>query len=288
MTGMNPERSRGGEPVPPPANPQNTGFGHSKRRVAAEIALILGGLLAVAGGAIWAAGAASARLLPFISNEVDIKIGQAAWASPEFALKRCDNPAPLQYVEKLAQPLLEQLGDTPYKFEFQVIDTPEVNAFALPGGFVTVNMGLLDKATSGEEVAAVLAHELQHVMLRHGTKRMVRRMGGFVVMSLMFGGTGIEYPAYMVSELSHLNYDRNEESEADVRGLELMARAKLDPIGMKDFFERMSKDATLTPPALLSTHPDPGDRASRAEAASKQGGPWTKLPAPSGLVCNNP
>jgi predicted Zn-dependent protease len=281
MTGIEPA-------TPPAASPQNTGFGHSKRRVAVEIALIVGGLLAVAGGAIWAAGAASAWLLPFISTEVDAKIGRMAWASPEFALKRCDNPGPLEYVEKIAQPLLEQLGETPYQFEFQVVDTPEVNAFALPGGFVTVNMGLLDKATSGEEVAAVLAHELQHVLLRHGTKRMVRRMGGFVVMSLMFGGTGIEYPAYLVSELSHLNYDRNEESEADVRGLELMARAQLDPIGMKNFFERMAKEAALTPPALLSTHPDPGDRASRAEAASKRGGPWRTLPAPSGLVCNEP
>jgi predicted Zn-dependent protease len=255
--------------------------------MATEIALVLAVLLALAGGAIWAAGAASAWLLPFISTEVDVNIGRAAWSSPEFKLNRCSNPAPRAYVEEISRPLLEKLGETPYQFEFQVVDNTEVNAFALPGGFVTVNMGLLNKAESGEEVAAVLAHELQHVLLRHGTKRILRRMGGFVVMSLLFGGTGIEYPAYFISDLTQLSHDRGEESEADAGGLQLMARAGIDPLGMKQFFERVSKESTLTPPALLSTHPDPGDRASRAEQASRSGGPYETLPPPRDLVCNN-
>jgi predicted Zn-dependent protease len=271
--------------APPPNHPQTTGFGHSNRRVVAEIALIVATLLAVVGGGIWAVGAAGAWLLPFVSTEVDIKIGQSAWSSPQFALSRCDNPAPLEYVKKISRPLLEKLGDTPYQFEFQVVDNPEVNAFALPGGFVTVNMGLLNKAQTGEEVAAVLAHELQHVLLRHGTKRILRRVGGLVMMSMLFGGTGIEYPAYMISDLTQLSHDRDEESEADGRGLELMVRAGIDPLGMKQFFERIAQEATLTPPALLSTHPDPGDRAARAEQASRSGGPFQKLPPPSNLVC---
>jgi len=271
--------------APPPENPAPEGFGHSNKRIALEIGLFVGGLLLLAGGAIWAAGAASAWLLPVISPKVDVSIGKSAWNSPEFALSRCSNSGPLEYVQQVSKPLIDKLGDSPFQFEFQVVDSKDVNAFALPGGFITVNMGLLEQATSGEEVAAVIAHELQHVLLRHGTRRMLRRMGGFVVMSLIFGGTGVEYPAYLVSELTQLSYDRDEESESDIQGLSLMQQAGIDPLGMKTFFERMAAKADLTPPAVLSTHPDPGDRASRAQEASSSGGPWSKLPPPKDLVC---
>ena len=74
--------------------------------------------------------------MPFISTKVDVAIGRSAWQSPEFALNRCSNPAPLEYVKKVSEPLLQQLKDSPYEVEFQVVNSPEVNAFALPGGFV--------------------------------------------------------------------------------------------------------------------------------------------------------
>lgn len=268
--------------------PQPRGFGHSKRRMWVEIALMLGGIAGLAVGAIWLAGAAASLLLPLVSHEVDIALGKQAWVSAGLSTSRCTDEGPVRYVERLSEPMLKALGQTPYEFQFQVVASPEVNAFALPGGFITVNMGLLEKAESGEEVAAVIAHELQHVLLRHGTQRMLRRMGGTVVMSLIFGGTGVEYPAYLLSELTSLSYDRDEELEADQQGLQLMQTARLDPIGMKSFFERLAKQGGPTPPALLSTHPDPGQRASEAERASKEGGPFEALPPPRNLVCNPP
>ena len=129
----------------PPESPER-GFGHSQKRVTIEIVAFVAGLVLLAAGGIWAAGAAASLLLPFISTEVDIGIGRQGWQSPEFSLNRCSDPGPLEYVKKVSAPLLGELGETPYSFEFQVVDNDQVNAFALPGGFITVNMGLLEKA----------------------------------------------------------------------------------------------------------------------------------------------
>lgn len=269
-----------------PQGESGGGFGHSRRRVLTEVGVLIGAVVALAAGAIWLAGALSGWLLPFISTDLDVTLGKQAWSSPELSLRRCENPGPLRYVERISKPLLQALGPTPYEFQFQVVDDEQVNAFALPGGFITVNMGLLEKAESGEEVAAVIGHELQHVTHRHGTRRMVRRMGGYMVLSLIFGGTGIEYPAYLVGELTGLSYDRGEESEADAGGLQLMQKAGINPLGMKSFFARLDEESGPTPPALVSTHPDPGDRAARAERAASEGGPYPALPAPGDLVCS--
>jgi Zn-dependent protease with chaperone function len=270
----------------PPVDPETGGFGHSKRRFATELAIMVGGLVALAGGAIWAAGALSTVLLPFISTDVDVSLGRQGWDSPELALQRCGNSAPLNYVQQVSAPLIAALGQTPYQFQFQVVSNEEVNAFALPGGFVTVNIGLLQQAQNGDEVAAVIAHELQHVLLRHGTRRMLRQMGGFSVISLLFGGSGAEYPAYWIGQLTSLSYDRNEESQADQGGLLLMQKAKVNPLGMATFFERLQKEGGPNVPALLSDHPDPGDRARLSAEAALSARDWQKLPAPQGLSCN--
>jgi predicted Zn-dependent protease len=265
---------------------ESHGFGHSPRRIATELGIIVGAIALIAGLVVWGAGSLAAALVPYISPELDRKLGEASWQSPTLALERCTNPEAVEYVKGLSAPLLDALEDPPFTFEFQVVSSEEVNAFALPGGFVTVNMGLLDKAESGDEVAAVIAHEIQHALLRHGTRRILRRMGGVAALSWIFGGTGIEAPANLIGELSNLHYDREQESEADREGLLLMKRANIDPRGMSHFFTRMESMSKLTPPALISTHPDPGDRAQAAEAAAAGGGPWRALPSPKGIKCN--
>jgi predicted Zn-dependent protease len=236
-------------------------------------------------GATWGGGALASALVPYVSTEVDRAIGEAATKQLSVTGGECPNPEARKYVEALAEPLLAAAGDVPFQFEFRVADDPQVNAFALPGGFVTVNRGLLEAAKTGEEVAGVLAHEIQHALQRHGTRRVLRQLGGRSLLWILTGGTDVHYFAQSVGYLSELDYDRDQESEADAKGLDLLVEAKIDPTGLATFFERLRDEGGPTPPELLSTHPDPGNRAEAVRAAARYLGSARELPPPSTVSC---
>jgi predicted Zn-dependent protease len=259
----------------------------SGKRTAVEIALLLGVVGGVILAILWFARYGAERFTGLVPLDVDRTMGEQTARALAMTSTVCTDPAPKKYVEAVVAPLLAALDDHRFEFRFVVVDDPEVNAFALPGGFVTVNKGLLDSAESSDEVAAVLAHELQHVLRRHGTQRMLRELGASTLLSALFGGTDIAVPAKATHDFVSNAYDRDQESEADERGLALLVKAGLDPRGMSRFFERLAKTG-LAPPALLSTHPDPGDRAAKAaRAAETMHGTRaaTTLPSPKGMKC---
>ena len=141
------------------------------------------------------------------------------------------------------------MGTKSNKSESTVVDDPLVNAFALPGGHMILMTGLMREARSPEEVAGVLAHEVQHVLQRHVVKRTVRALGWRVWFSLFFGGSGLEEVAFGAGNLMEMTYGRAQESEADRKGAELLAKAGL-PIGpLGDFFDRLSKKDPLPWPS---------------------------------------
>lgn len=279
-------------PAPPPQtdgpsepraeHPEAHGFGR-QRRWSREIALMLTLLAMLPLLAIWGARrlaeAAAARLPP----AMDQQLGRPSWAALQASGQACEHPAAQRYVARLIEPLLGALGDTPFRFELMVVDSAEVNAFALPGGFIVVNFGLLAEARTGEEIAAVLGHELAHVTLRHSTRRMAGALGVGAALALVLGVVDFGAPAYTLSYLAGLGYERDQEREADEQGLALLKRAGISPLGMATFFERLSSSATL--PELLSTHPDPGARAERARAAAEGFQPRVELPSPVGVAC---
>ncbi len=264
--------------------PPQTGFGHSKRRVAAELTLIIGVLLGLVFGGLWLVRSLAGWLSFLVPTSVDVALGEQAFTSLAPASKRCDNEETNAYVKTIADALTAQV-DSDFSFHFVVADDDAVNAFALPGGFVTVNMGLLRKAGSGEEVAGVVAHELAHVTERHGTKRILRGLGSMALMSLVFGGTDVETPAALLAGLVNTAYDRDQEASADEVGLALLVRAGIDPRGMARFFERVRDEPGAAIPELLSTHPDPGNRAERAAHAAKDAPISVALPSPKNLRC---
>jgi predicted Zn-dependent protease len=272
----------------PATETQTRGFQMSGKRAALEILLVVvlgGGVVALVLGS---ARFFAARYADRVPLEVDRTIGEQSARALALAGNRCTDPAPARYVEGVVAPLLSALDDRRFSFQFVVVDDPEVNAFALPGGFVTVNMGLLRAAESGDEVAAVLSHELQHVVRRHGTERMLRELGASTLLSVIFGGTDIAVPAKAVHDFVSDAYDRAQESEADERGLALLGKAGIDPRGMSRFFERLAK-TSVNPPALLSTHPDPGDRARKAAEAAKGARVTVVLPPPpKEMKCKEP
>ena len=168
---------------------------------------------------------------------------------------------------EMTQRLTEQIPNSPYKFDVTVVKSDLVNAFALPGGYVVVFTGLMKKAESGEEVAGVLSHELNHVLQRHGLERIVKNLGFLTVVAIVFGDQQglVGIMKQLGVELFTLKFGREQETEADLTGLQLLQRAKIDPSGMIRFFERLSeKDEGRM--EWLSTHPMSTARAERLKA----------------------
>lgn len=262
--------------------PPARGFGHSKRRVVVELALIAVGLVLLVFGAFRAASCMAGTLVGFVPTSVDESLGEGAWTELAPPAQRCTDEATLAYVDGLTRPLLEALGDQGFTFRFAVADSDDVNAYALPGGFVTINRGLLEAAEDGEEIAGVLAHEIHHVTLRHGMVRVVRAAGGRVLLGLVLGWSDVGALAQYAGRLVDLSYDRDQERAADRDGRALLKRAGIDPGGMARFFARLQAKggAAAAIPLVLSTHPDHGERVEAARLDAAQFTPTVDLPPP--------
>ncbi|MDQ6735018.1 MAG: M48 family metallopeptidase [Nitrospirota bacterium] len=190
-----------------------------------------------------------------------------------------EGPA-IKAVEAMTRRLNDQLPGSPYRFEITVVRNETVNAMALPGGSVIVYTGLLKQANSPEEVAGVLAHELSHVVLRHGMEGMVQSAGMMTVIMVMLGNQQeglIGALERLGMQMTTLKFSREKETAADLHGLQLLHQAHISPAGMIAFFERLAKNEG-SPIALLSTHPMSAERAARLnrEASSLP----TTSPAP--------
>lgn len=199
-----------------------------------------------------------------IPIEWEQKLGESAYRdflAQQDVMK--EGPA-VAAVNEMTQRLTSRVTNNPYTFEVTVVKSDVVNAFALPGGYVVVFTGLMKKAESGEEVAGVLSHEVNHVLQRHGLDRIVKTLGLVAVVTILVGDPqGLAGLMKQVGlELVTLKFGRAQETEADLTGLQLLQRAKIDPTGMIRFFERLSeRDQGQT--EWLSTHPMSATRAER-------------------------
>ncbi len=228
---------------------------------------IAGSIMAVALGLWFGADLLVEMAVSRIPVEWEQKLGEAAYKdflSHQDVMK--EGPA-VKAVEEMTQRLAEQIPNNPYKFQVTVVKSDVVNAFALPGGYVVVFTGLMKKADSGEEVAGVLGHELNHVLQRHGLERIVKNLGIMAVVAIIVGDQQglIGLMRQVGVELLTLKFDRAQELEADLTGLQLVYRAKIDPKGMITFFQKLSeKDEGRL--EWLSTHPMSSARADRLKA----------------------
>jgi beta-barrel assembly-enhancing protease len=169
-------------------------------------------------------------------------------------------------LQEVTRRLTGPISHNPYQFEVTLVRDDIVNAFALPGGQVIVFTGLMTEATGPEEVAGVLSHELNHVLLRHGLKRIVKNLGVVAVVTILAGGPERSFGVLqrLATELLTLKFSRGQETEADLAGLHLLHQAGISPIAMIQFFERLSQSASQDGAVeLLSTHPMNADRAQR-------------------------
>lgn len=170
------------------------------------------------------------------------------------------------------------------RFTVRVARGPVDNAFAGPGGQIVIYEGLIAAAGSAEEVAAVLAHEIGHVVQRHAARSLVRELGLDFIVTLLFGDLELGSVGW---ELLNLRYSRDFEREADARALSLLAAAGIDSRGEVEAFERAQLDEAIRGRIhpLLSTHPPTAERRRTAERHGAPGGPamsaadWAALKA---------
>jgi Zn-dependent protease with chaperone function len=230
-------------------------------------AVVVGSILALVLGLWFGADLLVEVAVSRIPVEWEQKLGDSAYRDFLVHQEVMKEGPGVTALGEMTQRLTEQIPNNPYKFEVTVVKSDVVNAFALPGGHVVVFTGLMKKADSGEEVAGVMSHELNHVLQRHGLERMVKSLGLMTAVAIVLGDQqGLVGMMKQVGvELLTLKFGREQETEADVKGLQLLQRAKIDPSGMIKFFERLSeKDEGRM--EWLSTHPMSTARAERLKA----------------------
>jgi beta-barrel assembly-enhancing protease len=210
----------------------------------------------------------------FYSLEKEIALGKGLAQEVERSSKLIDDPVVTEYVNRVGQNLVRN-SDARVPFTIKVIDSDEVNAFALPGGFFYVNSGLILRAQEESELAGVMAHEISHVTARHGTRNATKgEMMQLATIPLMllgpagWAGYGLYEGLNIAIPLTYLKFSRDAEREADFLGLQYMYKAGYDPNAFVTFFERIQADEKRRPgtiPKVFSTHPPTPDRIESAQ-----------------------
>ncbi len=210
----------------------------------------------------------------FYSIEKEIALGKQLAAEVERNAKIVDDPVIAEYVNRVGQNLVRN-SDARVPFTIKVIDSDEINAFALPGGYFYVNSGLVKLAGGEAELAGVMAHEIAHVAARHGTKQATKgQITNLATIPLIFlggwTGYGIRQAAGLAVPLTFLKFSRNFEREADFLGVQYLYKTGYDPASMIQFFERLKaqkkkKTSKSKIAKVFKTHPLTEDRIKRIQ-----------------------
>ena len=242
----------------------------NKQRFTLGLAL-LGFLLflpVLALGLFWANGDRLAQwAVSRISLQQEQQLGELAFAQIRPTLQMLELGVAPAAVNRIGQRLT---AESLHHYRFHVAVDPAINAYALPGGHIVVNTGLLLAADSAGEVAGVLAHEISHVEQRHSLRNLVHDLGWRGVLGVALGDFSGGIWGDLAAHLGGLGYSRELESEADREALEVLRRAQVAPHGLETFFAKQSS-RTDTLPAWLSSHPADEQRlVSLRSAISRQ------------------
>ena len=207
------------------------------------------------------------------SPQQDVTLGRQAAGEVRQQFPLLNDERTENYVENIGQRLIEHipsnLRQPAFRYSFDVVNLRDINAFALPGGPMFLNRGMLQAAGSEGEVAGVMAHELSHVILRHGTaqaskgqKFQIGAVAGQILGAIVGGRTGsvIAQGSQIGLGTYFLKYGREYERQADLLGAQIMARAGYDPRQMARMFETIERRGGGRGPEWLSDHPNPGNR----------------------------
>src|SRR5258707_1368264 len=206
--------------------------------------------------------------------EKQVALGRQYAQQVEASVKLIQDPVITEYVNRVGQNIVRN-SDAQVPFTIKVIDSDEINAFALPGGFFYVNSGLILHADEEAELAGVMAHEIAHVAARHGTKNATKgeiMQWASIPLILLGPGGWAGYGLYeglnFAIPIGYLKFSRDAEREADFLGLQYMYKAGYDPNAFVSFFEKIEAEERRHPgsiPKLFSTHPPTPERVQKAQ-----------------------
>jgi len=226
--------------------------------------------------------AAPAAAVNLFSVSQDVQAGRQAAAQVERQMPILRDAQATSYVNAIVQRLADQARGPEFPYQVKIVNSKDINAFALPGGYVYVNRGLIMAVRNEAELAGVLAHEIAHVAERHGTEQATKAYGaqaGVGLLAQLLAGRDrrLGLPEQIIGSLgvnaAFMKFSRDAENEADRVGAEIMARAGYDPMAMASFFDLLQQQKRSNPNAVskfFSSHPPPADRSARIRQHAAQ------------------
>lgn len=207
------------------------------------------------------------------SPQQDAEIGAQSAAEAERQLPVLNDATVNDYVNRIGQKLAANAGGPQFRYQFKVVNASDINAFALPGGYIYINRGIIDQSDTEGEVAGVLAHEIAHVSLRHGTHQASKAyaaQAGLSILGGILGGKIGQNTAQILNTVGgvglnalFLKFSRDLETQADIKGAQMLAASGYTPGDMISFFQELEKQSTAKKTTWMSSHPAPPDRISR-------------------------
>ena len=216
--------------------------------------------------------------VPFISKETELTMGQEADKEVIAQFGLYSDKSLQLYVNDIGQKLVSQLSDPEFKnYFFKVVDSPDINAFALPGGYIYVTRGILASINNEAELAGILGHEIGHVTQHHGAKQIVRSIGaqilsiGAALANPKNAGQWLMVSSQMFNQIN-LGYGRDAELESDAHGILTAYKSGYDPRSMVDFLQSLRQHEMMSGQAyhaFQATHPDTKERIIKTGSLSK-------------------
>ena len=182
-------------------------------------------------------------LAPHVPAQWEQKMGATALGQVQTGTRFMPRDQSRALLQPLVDPLLNALDSDRYEYEFHISADDQINAFALPGGYIVINSGLILKADNAAEVLGVVAHEIAHVTQQHGVRNIMGTAGIYVTLNALLGdmsgllGVMVDAAPFLINQ----SYSRGFEAEADEQGLALLRRARIDPRGLVSFFEKLQQ-----------------------------------------------
>ena len=198
-----------------------------------------------------------------ITENVDEQLGDVFWKSYSAEMVEVKNSKIVDPIQQMVREICSDNNIIPSSINVHVVENKEINAFAMPGRHLVVHTGLIDFADHEDEIAGVIAHEIAHIESGHVVKKLGKEIGLSILMNLTLGDIGGEVVRNALSTITSTAYDRSLEKEADLKAVDYMVAAKMNPTYLASFLEKLDKQSQ-TPEVLqwVSTHPDSKVRVS--------------------------